>query len=1321
MKLMDQAGNFFPGELKKELGYMYSTKSFSFSIEEMSNMWKPSTMSNSTAWTPAGYDLYFLGTLYDFYYLESLTGTGVTHVIKDGIQLKILGRTVRTFKPGVPFNIQVALMRTDGTMYDGFYDRQLVVTVASEPGSPSSTVPEDKQIIPDDNILNYEIMPGDSDRIIRVTVTHAASGNTVEIRCYRYYSAYNRYMALTSSTEDPRTESYMTFTVRANFFVKEINYLISSGGRILLGSVLVMYGKQKTFSVALSREMSPTSHIVAYCIVEGEVITDAMSFYVRDSRLRQPSIYINYGKDFRQDWIEIVAKGPPGGYVFTGVIDYEMFLRGALPWITEQKVIHELMTYDVMAYGPYQHTWWVNDLSGQWEKTVFFPAATTGMDTNTTIDAVGLLVLSDANITIRQEYSPCNRSLGLGICPLSYQCYELKRACDGVFDCTDGYDEIACPMPEDQMYKERPNELYTLFWNSRYQDSWSMFWNEHYVKQVGQAEIRVLQDELMDPIAFNAFFMHPDQGLFIAKEYILHDTTRKFFVTIESPDAIRRGEQVGLRLDVYNYWDQDMEVIIMLHGDPTYKFIHVEDFGYVVSYAPRTSFGDFQTMLPIAGDCSCTYLLMPIVSVMTEGQFTVRLSSYSSQREDYEEVPIEISYDGVIGRYRHTPYLVDLVNTGSLIIPDLKVNISQRFVDPGVRDLLYIPYSGTATLHVYGDLVSPGLFEDYLTSLNTAWAYHDSAEGYIFEFAVNLLTLNYLQTINLLKVEQLNVTLEYMQTILMRQYAYMQDDGSYKMFRRSTKPCVRLTSLVLKHLHSAMVSTWWETLFIPVDILNRMALWLSQQQDETGAFIETSDYYYDRSFWPNTTTPTNQTFEWHIATTAHVVISLSKAERLTGAAKQAADSARKRAADYLGSKVLQITDPFQMAITAYALQAAFHKDRDTAFNRLRPMGNHPNTQYIYWAAQDIPDNPSERINNVEFQYERQFHPNVGNAVMATSYALLCYLAQNDYKTAVPIMKFIASQHNHLMGWSSTQDTLLALEALTEFSYRQTNRAFYNLQLTFGCSSNDTWTETVSLNKSNFASLYSFPIEPAFGQIKTRATGTGYAFLALDHWVHYEKPYQVQAVGPPYPSFELDIDQQRSWGRNFSHMEMTICFRWKRPDISPVSGMANVIVEIPTGYVISRDTIEQMYAANYTALKRVRFYLQKLILFFEYVSQQRTCFSFVADRWYPVANTSIDHLIMIQEYSETGLQNLSAYNTYSLFQLHICQVCGSFQCPYCQYYNAAPPILITSTALLVSLFCSLFALAVSNFASVGMPFRRTAPGGLHTDHPRRYHH
>lgn len=78
---------------------MYSTKSFAVSMDEIVG-----TFGN-----PAGKDLYFLGTLYDYYYLESLTGTAVTHVYEDGIKLKVLGRDIRTFKPSVPFNIQVSI------------------------------------------------------------------------------------------------------------------------------------------------------------------------------------------------------------------------------------------------------------------------------------------------------------------------------------------------------------------------------------------------------------------------------------------------------------------------------------------------------------------------------------------------------------------------------------------------------------------------------------------------------------------------------------------------------------------------------------------------------------------------------------------------------------------------------------------------------------------------------------------------------------------------------------------------------------------------------------------------------------------------------------------------------------------------------------------------------------------------------------------------------------------------------------------------------------------------------------------------------------
>jgi len=50
-------------------------------------------------------------------------------------------------------------------------------------------------------------------------------------------------------------------------------------------------------------------------------------------------------------------------------------------------------------------------------------------------------------------------------------------------------------------------------------------------------------------------------------------------------------------------------------------------------------------------DCLCrqmkggetsTYLIIPIVSTLDRGEFTVKLRAFSSQREDYEEIPIKV-------------------------------------------------------------------------------------------------------------------------------------------------------------------------------------------------------------------------------------------------------------------------------------------------------------------------------------------------------------------------------------------------------------------------------------------------------------------------------------------------------------------------------------------------------------------------------------------------------------------------------------------------------------------------------------------------------
>ncbi len=64
---------------------------------------------------------------------------------------------------------------------------------------------------------------------------------------------------------------------------------ITAGGNIVTGSVLQMTSQQKTFSIALSRDMIPEAHIVIWHIYKGEVIADSLNFFVNGTRLNAVS------------------------------------------------------------------------------------------------------------------------------------------------------------------------------------------------------------------------------------------------------------------------------------------------------------------------------------------------------------------------------------------------------------------------------------------------------------------------------------------------------------------------------------------------------------------------------------------------------------------------------------------------------------------------------------------------------------------------------------------------------------------------------------------------------------------------------------------------------------------------------------------------------------------------------------------------------------------------------------------------------------------------------------------------------------------------
>ena len=51
----------------------------------------------------------------------------------------------------------------------------------------------------------------------------------------------------------------------------------------------------------------------------------------------------------------------------------------------------------------------------------------------------------------------------------------------------------------------------------------------------------------------------------------------------------------------------------------------------------------------------------------------------------------------------YTPYLIDLVNQGSIIIPDFQIPIPEQFWVPEQRWHLYVPGSESTVMSLFGE------------------------------------------------------------------------------------------------------------------------------------------------------------------------------------------------------------------------------------------------------------------------------------------------------------------------------------------------------------------------------------------------------------------------------------------------------------------------------------------------------------------------------------------------------------------------------------------------------------------------------------------
>jgi CD109 antigen len=350
----------------------------------------------------------------------------------------------------------------------------------------------------------------------------------------------------------------------------------------------------------------------------------------------------------------------------------------------------------------------------------------------------------------------------------------------------------------------------------------------------------------------------------------------------------------------------------------------------------------------------------------------------------------------------------------------------------------------------------------------------------------------------------------------------------------------------------------------------------------------------------------------------------------------------------------------------YALNLVNSVEAEEAFNLLDQKMREVSGMR-YWGKDPIPPPKTQIENNRPFLLPRLPNKYDSSNIETTAYGLLVHIA----KQAViqkEIVEWLNNQRLYDAGWASTQDTVIALQALIEYAVQSRLREVIDITITIEAPSSTNFSQIIHIGEENLSQLQEFDIPNPFGAVIVKAQGSGLAIVQLD--VQYNVDWPHLQIQPPVRAFDLDVSATFS-GRNSSHITFRSCQRWVYLEESSMSGMAVLEVTIPTGYVIQQQELDVIVKSSpLRNLEEARFYDRKVVFYFDYLDSTFTCVSFTVQRWYPVANLTRYIPIRVYDYYAPERFNETMFNTQNLYYLSVCHVCGSYQCPYCPIFSGS---------------------------------------------------
>ncbi|EHH20476.1 hypothetical protein EGK_03341, partial [Macaca mulatta] len=239
-------------------------------------------------------------------------------------------------------------------------------------------------------------------------------------------------------------------------------------------------------------------------------------------------------------------------------------------------------------------------------------------------------------------------------------------------------------------------------------------------------------------------------------------------------------------------------------------------------------------------------------------------------------------------------------------------------------------------------------------------------------------------------------------------------------------------------------------------------------------------------------------------------------------------------------------------------------------------------------------------------------------VEMTSYVLLTYLtvqpapSSEDLSVASRIVKWITKQQNPQGGFSSTQDTVVALQALSKYGTATFSKSEKAALVTI--KSSHTFSKDFQVDDGNRLVLQEVRLPELPGEYSTTVSGSGCVYLqtCLRYNILPKKegkaPFALQVNTLPTNCDGVDAH------RKFQ-IHINISYTGDRPS----SNMVIVDVKMVSGFIPMKPSVKQQQLQKQPQIQRTEVSINHVLIYFEKLTHQTLNFSFFVEQDIQIKN------------------------------------------------------------------------------------------------------